>query len=162
MAILLKIFQIFNLNMGPRSMKFRVILFWLISLPGALMAQQADIEKEYRSYVDDFIIFDFDGLASHFETPVMFIGASTQVAEDTESLKNYYRNLQSNIQAGYAYSTIDELEISQVTEVIYLLTASFTRYNAEDEILFESTSFNFFKKTQEGWKMFLMQGSGLP
>ncbi|MDE0745822.1 MAG: hypothetical protein OSB66_08830, partial [SAR202 cluster bacterium] len=114
------------------------------------------------SYVDDFIVFDFDGLVSHFETPAMFIGSSTGVMADPESLKNYYRNLQSNIQTGYAYSTVDELTITEISEVVYLVTASFTRYNAQDEILLKSTSYNFFKETSAGWKMFLMQSEGLP
>ena len=139
----------------------KLISIILILMPALLVAQEDAIEKEYTAYVEDFMVFDFDGIASHFTSPAMFIGPSTQVMQDTDSLKNYYHNLQANIQEGYSYSKSD-LSVSQVTETIYCLTNNFTRHNDADEILLTATSYNFFRKTNNGWKMFLMEASTLP
>jgi len=142
-------------------MYLRIILLTLLILPITLLAQEAEIEQEYNEYLEDFMAFDFNGIASHFTTPVMFIGPSTEVIQDENAIKDYYRILKANIQSGYAYSK-SSLEISQVTDQIYCLTNTFTRHNNADEILFEGASYNFFKETENGWKMFLMQGSALP
>ena len=129
--------------------------------PVLVMAQEAEIRTEYNSYLEDFMAFDFEGLATHFTTPVIFIGASTQVTQDENAIKNYYRYLKANIQNGYAYSE-SSLAVNQVTDKIYCLTNTFTRYNSADEVLLEATSYNFFKETESGWKLFLMQASALP
>jgi|TARA_B110000914_G_scaffold53022_1_gene45644 ketosteroid isomerase-like protein len=147
--------------MEQQTMSLKVILLILASLPVMLFAQEAEIENEYNGYLEDFMIFDFEGIASHFTPPVMFIGPSTQVMQDENAIKNYYHVLKANIQSGYAYS-ISNLEINQVTDKIYCLTNTFTRHNSADEVLFEGTSYNFFKETESGWKLFLMQASALP
>ena len=142
-------------------MSLRAIILTLISFPVMLLAQESEIEKEYNGYLEDFMVFDFEGIASHFTAPVMFIGPSTQVVQDENAIKNYYRVLKENIQSGYAYSK-SNLEINQVTDKIYCLTNTFTRHNSADDVLFEGTSYNFFKETESGWKLFLIQGSALP
>jgi ketosteroid isomerase-like protein len=147
--------------MEQQTMSLKVILLILISFPVTLFAQEAEIENEYNGYLKDFMIFDFEGIASHFTPPVMFVGSSTSVMQDENAIKSYYRGMKANIQAGYAYSK-SNLEINQVTDKIYCLTNTFTRHNSSDEVLFEGTSYNFFKKTESGWKMFLMQGAALP
>ena len=38
--------------------------------PVLVMAQEAEIRTEYNSYLEDFMAFDFEGLATHFTTPV--------------------------------------------------------------------------------------------
>ena len=142
-------------------MYLRIVLLTLHIFPIALLAQETEIENEYNGYLEDIMVFDFEGIASHFTTPAMFIGASTQVMQDENAIKNYYRALKANIQSGYAYSK-SSLEINQVTDKIYCLTNTFTRHNSADEVLFEGTSYNFFKETESGWKLFLMQASALP
>ena len=107
------------------------------------------------------MIFDYEGIASHFTPPVMFIGPSTSVMQDENAIVSYYQAMKKNIQAGYAYSK-SNLKIIQVTDKIYCLINTFTRHNSSDEVLFEGTSYNFFKETESGWKIFLMQASALP
>ena len=85
-------------------MYLRIVLLTLLIIPIALLAQETEIENEYNGYLEDFMVFDFEGIASHFTTPAMFIGASTQVMQDENAIKNYYRALKANIQSGYAYS----------------------------------------------------------
>ena len=142
-------------------MSLKAILLMLVSLPSMLFAQEAEIENEYNGYTEDFMIFDYEGIASHFIPPVMFIGPSTSVMQDENAIVSYYQAMKKNIQAGYAYSK-SNLKIIQVTDKIYCLINTFTRHNRSDEVLFEGTSYNFFKETESGWKIFLMQASALP
>lgn len=142
-------------------MSLKAILLMLVSLPSMLFAQEAEIENEYNGYIEDFMIFDYEGIASHFTPPVMFIGPSTSIMQDENAIVSYYQAMQKNIQAGYAYSK-SNLKIIQVTDKIYCLINTFTRHNRSDEVLFEGTSYNFFKETESGWKIFLMQASALP
>ena len=101
-------------------MYLRIVLLTLLIFPIALLAQETEIENEYNGYLEDFMVFDFEGIASHFTTPAMFICASTQVMQDENAIKNFYRALKANIQSGYAYSK-SSLEINQVTDKIYCL-----------------------------------------
>ena len=139
-------------------MSLKAILLMVVSFPVILFAQEAEIENEYNGYTEDFMIFDFEGIASHFTPPVMFIGPSTSVMQDENAIISYYQAMKENIQAGYAYSK-SNIEINQVTDKIFCLINTFTRHNSSDEVLFEGTSYNFFKETESGWKIFLMQAS---
>lgn len=140
------------------TMHLKIVLTALLFFPITLAAQETLIENEYKAYLDDFMAFDLEGIASHFTTPTMVIGASTQVRLDEDAIKDAYRAARTNIQNGYAYSK-SSLEITQVTNKIYCVTNTFTRHNDADEVLFEGTSYNFFKETKRGWKLFLIQSA---
>ena len=139
-------------------MNLKIVLTALLFFPITPEAQETLIENEYNAYLNDFMAFDLEGIASHFTTPAMVIGASTQVALDENAIKDAYRAAIRNIQNGYAYSK-SSLEINQVTDRIYCVTNTFTRHNDADEVLFEGTSYNFFKETERGWKLFLIQSA---
>ena len=139
-------------------MNLKIVLTALLFFPITPEAQETLIENEYNAYLNDFMAFDLEGIASHFTTPAMVIGASTQVALDENAIKDAYRAAIRNIQNGYAYSK-SSLEINQVTDRIYCVTNTFTRHNDADDVLFEGTSYNFFKETERGWKLFLIQSA---
>lgn len=139
-------------------MHLKKALLTLLIFPITLVAQETEIENEYNAYLKDFMAFDIEGIASHFTTPSLSINASTQVMQDENDIKNTYRAAIANIQNGYAYSK-SSLEINQVTDKIYCVTNTFTRHNSADEILFKGTSYNFFKETESGWKIFLIQSA---
>ena len=139
-------------------MRYVLRILLLSFLPVFVAAQESEIENEYNAYIEDFMVFDIEGIASHFTLPVMFIGESTQVMQDAIALENRYRNAKENIQDGYAYSK-SNIKIRKVTDKIYCLTNKFTRHDSDDEILFRGTSYNFYRETQSGWKIFLIQSS---
>ena len=111
------------------------------------------IESSYRRYVQDFIDNDFEGIASHFEPPVNFKPYDF-VAETNEDVMNQYKDMKANIQEGYAYSLIDEIDISKTSNNNFLLCADYTRYNSDDQILFEGrTQYIYAYSLNEGWRI---------
>ena len=111
------------------------------------------IESSYRKYVQDFIDNDFKAIASHFMPPVNF-KLYDFVAETHEDVMNQYMDMKANIQEGYAYSLIDEIGISKTSNNNFLLCADYTRYNSDDQILFEGrTQYIYIFSLNEGWKI---------
>ena len=94
------------------------------------------IESSHRRYVQDFIDNDFEAIASYFMPPVDF-KLYDFVAETNEDVLNQFKDMKANIQEGYAYSLIDEIGISKTSNNNFLLCTDYTRYNSEDQILFE-------------------------
>ena len=111
------------------------------------------IESSYRRYVQDFIDNNFEAIASHFKPPVDF-KLYDFVAETNEDVINQYMDMKANIQEGYAYSLIDEIGISKTSNNNFLLCADYTRYNSDDQILFEGrTQYIYIFSLNEGWKI---------
>ena len=111
------------------------------------------IESSYRRYVQDFIDNDFEAIASHFKPPVDF-KLYDFVAETNEDVINQYMDMKANIQEGYAYSLIDDIGISKTSNNNFLLCADYTRYNSDDQILFEGrTQYIYIFSLNEGWKI---------
>ena len=111
------------------------------------------IESSHRRYVQDFIDNDFEAIASHFKPPVDF-KLYDFVAETNEDVMNQFKDMKANIQEGYAYSLIDEIGISKTSNNNFLLCTDYTRYNSDDEILFEGrTQYIYIFSLNEGWKI---------
>jgi len=110
------------------------------------------IETSYRQYVEDFIANDFDSIASHFHPPVDF-QAYGLMAETKEDVINQYKGMKSTIQEGYAYSVIDDIKVIRTKNNNYLLCSDYTRYNINNEILFEGRTHYIYVFTGKGWKM---------
>ena len=110
------------------------------------------IEYAYRQYVDDFIENDFDAIASHFQPPVNF-NTFGSIAINNEEVMNQYKDMKANIQEGYAYSIIDDIEIHGMENNKYLVCTDYSRYNEKDERLFAGRTHYLYIPTSNGWKM---------
>ena len=77
------------------------------------------IDSSYRQYVQDFINNDFDAIANHFAPPVDF-KLYDLTAETNEDVINQNIKMKANIQQGYAYSLIDEIDILSSTGALSL------------------------------------------
>jgi hypothetical protein len=111
------------------------------------------------AYVQDFIDNDFEGIASHFQTPVMRRSnwrAPTRIALTPDELMESYRDDKANIQEGYKYSTIDRLDVHKLASTVYYADVDFTRYNHQDEVIFQGRSLYYFANESGSWKMFAM------
>ena len=111
------------------------------------------------AYVQDFIDNDFEGIASHFQTPVMRRSnwrAPTRIAMTPDELMDGYRDDKENIQEGYKYSTIDRLDVYKLASTVYYADADYTRFNDQDEIIFQGRSLYYFTNESGSWKMFAM------
>ena len=119
------------------------------------------IKEVYMAYVQDFIDNDFEGIASHFQTPVMRRGnqnwgVATRIALTPDELMDSYRDDKANIQEGYKYSTIDRLDVYKLASTVYYADVDFTRYNDQDEVIFGGRGLYYFGNESGSWKMFAM------
>jgi len=111
-----------------------------------------EIQKVYRLYVDDFIANDFESIAGYFDTPVD-LKSFNDIAETNEDVIRFFKDLKANIQEGYAYSVIDNISVTNFKDGTYLLCADYSRYNKNDELLFEGRTHYVYINTSDGWKI---------
>jgi len=111
------------------------------------------IDSSYRQYVQDFINNDFEAIASHFVPPVDF-KLYNLTAETNEDVINQYIKMKANIQQGYAYSLIDQIEILKTNDNNFLLCSDYSRYNSNNQLLFQGrTHYVYVYVPNVGWKM---------
>ena len=111
-----------------------------------------EIQKLYLAYVDDFIVNDFESIASYFDTPVDF-KSFNEIAETNEDVILFFKDLKANIQEGYAYSVIDNISVTNVNDDAYLLSSDYSRYNNNDKLLCEGRTHYVYTNTSDGWKI---------
>ena len=111
------------------------------------------IDSSYRQYVQDFINNDFEAIANHFVPPVDF-KLYDLTAETNEDVINQYIKMKANIQQGYAYSLIDQIEILKTNDNNFLLCSDYSRYNSNNQLLFQGrTHYVYVYVPNVGWKM---------
>ena len=120
----------------------------------------SEVEEVYREYVQDFIENDFDGIASHFSVPVRF-NSPYQNAKTIEDVKAVYRDMKSNIQEGYSYSTIDSIKIFPSND-LFIADVIYSRFNDKNELLFTGNTLYEFIKINESWKMISLTSKEIP
>jgi ketosteroid isomerase-like protein len=118
---------------------------------------QVLIEAEYREYLSDFVAKDYKAIASHFNPPIQRTNSEgSLVLQTKEEIVSMYQSMMRNIQEGYRYSEIDSMDIQAMSSDTYAADVSFTRYNADDEIIFKGRSIYLFGNQSGEWKMFSM------
>lgn len=111
------------------------------------------IDSSYRQYVQDFINNDFEAIANHFVPPVDF-KLYDLTAETNEDVINQYIKMKANIQQGYAYSLIDQIEILKTNDNNFILCSDYSRYNSNNQLLFQGrTHYVYVYVPDVGWKM---------
>ena len=132
----------------------------LLCFSVAANAQETVIKEIQKSYVEDFIAFDYDGMATHFTYPVMIMSSTTRILENPDALINYYKSLISELPENYSHSTT-EVEVKKINNSTWLLASTFYRYNTNGDMFQSGTTQNFYIETNEGWKIFLRQSPDL-
>jgi hypothetical protein len=132
----------------------------LLCFSVAANAQETVIKEIQKSYVEDFIAFAYDGMATHFTYPVMIMSSTTRILENPDALINYYKSLISELPENYSHSTT-EVEVKKINNSTWLLASIFYRYNTNGDMFQSGTTQNFYIETNEGWKMFLRQSPAL-
>jgi len=132
----------------------------LLCFSVAANAQETVIKEIQKSYVEDFIAFDYEGMATHFTYPVMIMSSTTRILENPDALINYYKSLISELPENYSHSTT-EVEVKKINNSTWLLASIFYRYNTNGDMFQSGTTQNFYIETNEGWKIFLRQSPDL-
>ena len=140
------------------------LLFGLGSLMIATFSVAQNTEEDIKlirdvfdSYFDDFVSRDFEGMASHYQAPLMII--PTRTINGRAGIVDFFR--QMPIQAGYSYSTQDEVTIHRMSDSLYYLDLEFSRYNKDDEIVFQGNSLYFFTNASGDWKIYGVWSNGI-
>ena len=115
------------------------------------------IRDVFDSYFDDFVSRDFEGMASHYQAPLMII--PTRTINTRVGIVDFFR--QMPIQEGYSYSTQEKVTIHRMSNSLYYLDLEFSRYNEDDEIVFEGNSLYFFTNASEDWKIYSVWSNGI-
>jgi hypothetical protein len=111
------------------------------------------IQKEFEAYLEDFIARDAVELATHFQFPSINKAAiPNSVFHTKEEITEFWDSFP--LQDGYAYSTVDNLEIHRLADPIYYLDLDYSRYNDNDELLYEGSSIYLYGDETGSWKIF--------
>ena len=122
----------------------------------------AIITNTYKAYVADFIEGDIAAITDKFTYPVTFkmkllgiIPVHRTFTNEAE-LAEQFRGMKADIQEGYAYSTVDNMTIRR-EENIYVADVLYSRFNAENDLLFSGRGLYSFKDDDGQWKMFVVE-----
>ena len=90
-------------------------------------------------------------------------GASLHIYDalfNQEDLINVYKLMRSNVQDGYKYSILDKSRIIWLSKDIFMIDATYSRYNNDYKRIYQGRGMYMYKKVEEAWKMFSI--SSLP
>ena len=123
------------------------------------------ITNTYKAYVADFIEGDIAAITDKFTYPVTFkmkllgiIPVHRTFTNEAE-LAEQFRGMKADIQEGYAYSTVDNMTIRR-EENIYVADVLYSRFNAENDLLFSGRGLYSFRENDGQWRMFVVEQIG--
>ena len=119
------------------------------------------IIDKWQEYSKAFEYADYDKIVSHFTYPVTFsILDNPRIINNQEDLINVYKLMRSNVQDGYKYSILDKSRIIWLSKDIFMIDATYSRYNNDYKRIYQGRGMYMYKKVEEAWKMFSI--SSLP
>ncbi|MDA9573260.1 nuclear transport factor 2 family protein, partial [Flavobacteriaceae bacterium] len=104
---------------------------------------------------------DYQKIASYFTYPLTFsLLDNPQIISNKKDLIAFYKKMRTNVQDGYKYSLLDKSRIVWLSKDVYMIDATYSRYNDEYKRIFQGRGVYMYKKTDNKWKMFSV--SSLP
>ena len=140
-----------------------------LSQPNALkkekVMKKAFYEKQiidnWEEYSKAFEYADYQKIASCFTYPLTFsLLDNPQIISNKKDLIAFYKKMRTNVQDGYKYSLLDKSRIVWLSKDVYMIDATYSRYNDEYKRIFQGRGVYMYKKTDNKWKMFSV--SSLP
>ena len=122
---------------------------------------EKQIIKNWEEYSKAFEYADYQKIASHFTYPLTFsLLDNPQITSNKKDLIAFYKQMRTNIQDGYKYSLLDKSRIVWLSKDVYMVDATYSRYNDEYKRIFQGRGVYMYKKIDNKWKMFSV--SSLP
>ena len=145
-------------------MKKLLMTLALLTLSFHSHAQEIDsvtveIEAAYQKYFSDFISRDNSAIASNFQVPAM-LGVRSQsymIAKTVAEVEEFFKN--APIQEGYAYSTLESIEVQQLKPNVYSVDTEFSRIGQIGDILFRGKATYLYSNDTGEWKIFASMGA---
>tara|TARA_B100000029_G_C17121016_1_gene795078 strand:- start:64 stop:660 length:597 start_codon:yes stop_codon:yes gene_type:complete len=161
---------VFNLI---KMKKILIITFLLplfaFSQPGKQMnnekmkkvAFEKRIIDKWEEYSKAFEYADYEKITTYFTYPLTFsLLDKPRIINNKQDLINVYKNIRSNVQEGYKYSLLDKSRIIWLSKDIFMIDATYSRYNKNYKRIYQGRGVYMYKKVEEGWKIFSI--SSLP
>ena len=122
---------------------------------------EKQIIDNWEEYSKAFEYADYDKIASYFTYPLTFsLLENPQIITNKKELIAFYKQMRTNVQDGYKYSLLDKSRIVWLSKEVYLVDATYSRYNDDYKRIFQGRGVYMYKKTDNKWKMFSV--SSLP
>lgn len=122
---------------------------------------EKQIIDNWEEYSKAFEYADYDKIASYFTYPLTFsLLENPQIIANKKDLIAFYKQMRTNVQDGYKYSLLDKSRIVWLSKEVYLVDATYSRYNDEYKRIFQGRGVYMYKKIDNKWKMFSV--SSLP
>ena len=157
-------------------MKKILLLTFLLPLiafsqPGKQMNDQkmkkAAFEKritdKWQEYSKAFEYADYNKIASYFTYPLTFsLLENPIIIESKKDLIIFYKNMRTNVQEGYKYSLLDRSKIIWLSKDVYMIDATYSRYNEDYKRIYQGRGVYMYKKIDDKWKMFSVSSLPMP
>jgi ketosteroid isomerase-like protein len=121
------------------------------------------IIKKWEEYSKAFEYADFEKIASYFTYPLtVSLLESPQIIENKKELISFYKKTRNNVQEGYKYSALDKSKITWLSKDVFMIDATYSRYNKNYKKIFQGRGLYMYKKIADQWKMFSIFSLPIP
>jgi hypothetical protein len=113
-----------------------------------------DVYRKWEEYLLAFTNADYETLATQFRFPVTILLESPIVQADKSNFIETMKFIREHkLQDGYSYSKTDSIKWVQLSDSEGYIDAKYSRYNQEDNVIFQGRGLYFFKKLNDQWKI---------
>lgn len=111
------------------------------------------IEK-WEAYLQAFTQADYVTLGSQFHYPVSLLLDKPMILQDQVSFLDTIKIIrEKKLQPGYAYSKTDSADFTVLSETTCYLDVEYSRFNKNNQRIFQGRGLYFFKKINDSWKI---------
>jgi len=124
---------------------------------------EKQIIDKWEEYSKAFEYADYNKISSYFTYPLTFsLLENPQIIENKKDLISFYKNMRANVQEGYKYSLLDRSRIIWLSKDVYMIDATYSRYNEDYKRIYQGRGVYMYKKIEDKWKMFSVSSLPMP
>jgi ketosteroid isomerase-like protein len=114
-----------------------------------------EIEAAYQAYMDSFNNGDGEAFVRTFGYPNVFLIKEfgiKLVHADARAMSSFYETLMASLkERGWARTTVDECEVTLLTDDLALVFADFTRYREDGSVLEPGRAHYTLTRESDAW-----------
>lgn len=124
---------------------------------------EKQIIDKWKEYSKAFEYADYDKIVSYFSYPTTFSSLNkAQIIENKKDLISFYKKTRNKVQEGYKYSMLDKSKIIWLSKDVFMIDATYSRYDKDYKKIFQGRGVYMYKKTDNEWKMFSVLALPVP
>ena len=118
---------------------------------------ESTIINLWEEYSRAFEYSDFKKIKTYFTYPVtLSLLGDPIIVKNEKDLIKFYKQIRTNVQAGYKYSKLEKSRIIWISKGICMLDATYSRFNKNYDKIFTGRGIYMYKRVDKSWKMFSM------